>query len=65
MIVASSRSRLLPRLGLVAALATGCLSVALLSAQPSRADNADPVVAKVPLSAVKIRKPELQEVAED
>jgi len=47
MIVASSRSRLLPRLGLVAALATGCLSVALLYAQPSRADNADPVVAEV------------------
>jgi len=35
------------RLGLIAALATGCLSVALLSAQPSRAENADPVVAKV------------------
>ena len=45
MIAASSRMTTVSRLGL--ALATGCLSVALLSAQPSRAENTDPVVAKV------------------
>jgi len=47
MTVAPSRMTTASRLGLIAALATGCLSVALLAAQPSRADNADPVVAKV------------------
>ncbi len=47
MTVAPSRMTTASRLGLIAALATGCLSVALLSAQPSRAENADPVVAKV------------------
>jgi peptidyl-prolyl cis-trans isomerase C len=46
MTVAPSRMTTASRLGLIAALATG-FSVALLSAQPSRADNADPVVAKV------------------
>ena len=47
MTVAPSRMTTASRLGLIAALATGCLSVALMSAQPSRAENADPVVAKV------------------
>ena len=45
MIVAPSRMTTVSRLGL--AFAAGCLSVALLSVQPSRADSADPVVAKV------------------
>jgi peptidyl-prolyl cis-trans isomerase C len=45
MIAASTRTTTVSRLGLFAALATGCLSVALLSAQPSFAD--DKVVAKV------------------
>jgi peptidyl-prolyl cis-trans isomerase C len=45
MIVASSRMTTVSRLGL--ALAAGCLSAALLCVQPSRADSADPVVAKV------------------
>jgi peptidyl-prolyl cis-trans isomerase C len=50
MIVAPSRLTTVSRLGRIAALATGCLSAAalvVLVAQPSRAENADPVVAKV------------------
>ena len=47
MIVASSRTITAARLGLLAAVATGCLSVALLSGLPAKAQDANPVIAKV------------------
>jgi peptidyl-prolyl cis-trans isomerase C len=53
MIAASSRTITALRLGLLAAAATGCLSVALLSGPAARAQDANAVVAKVNGSEIR------------
>jgi peptidyl-prolyl cis-trans isomerase C len=53
MTVASSRTITALRLGLLTAAATGCLSVALLSGIPARAQDANAVIAKVNGSEIR------------
>ncbi|MBR1217124.1 peptidylprolyl isomerase [Bradyrhizobium sp. U87765 SZCCT0131] len=53
MIAAPSRTMTALRLGLLAVTATGCLSVALLSGLPARAQDSNPVIAKVNGSEIR------------
>ncbi|MGO4712047.1 peptidylprolyl isomerase [Bradyrhizobium sp. 2TAF24] len=53
MIAAPSRTMTVLRIGLLAAAATGCLSVALLTGLPARAQDSNPVIAKVNGSEIR------------